>query len=106
MIEVIAVNISEEKGVVKHVVDEVLLNEAFKKLVRELYNMRSEFVHNAKYVAITVPEEDSITMIFDSYKKRGKYFCYVSDVKYKDFEMLVIKATIKYLMNKHKDSLL
>ncbi len=81
--------------------DDKSLNDAFKKFVRELYNMRSQFVHNAKYVHITVPPDDKITMVFDAYKREGEYFRYVTDVNYNDFKMLIAKATIEYLNKKH-----
>jgi hypothetical protein len=83
--------------------DKMLLNEAFKKLIKELYNMRSEFVHNAKYVDITVPDDINVTSVFDAYKKGQKYISYVSDVKYEDFKKLVVTATVRYLKDKGKN---
>lgn len=82
--------------------DNNLLDIAFKKLVKELYNMRSQLVHNAKYVHITIPEESNISGIFDAYKRKGEYFWLSTEVNYAEFKKMVIRSSIRYLLDKHK----
>lgn len=76
--------------------DGKLLSQAFKKLIRELYNMRSQFVHNAKYVNITIPSIKGMIGAMDCYKVEGGFMGIHTSIKYDNFKKLIIMATINY----------
>jgi len=78
--------------------DSKLMSQAFEKLVSALYDMRSQFVHNAKYVEIVIPNGE-INCMFDAYKKGNNYKHFSTQVDYQCFKELIIKATIRHLQN-------